>query len=297
MDVLQVDSISKSFGDKLAVDHLSFEVKRGELFGLLGPNGAGKTTSIRMILDLIKPDSGTVSILGQAMSQEVSPRIGYLPEERGLYRDVSVLENLVYLAALKGFPRAQARGRALEQLERVGLVDVAAKPLRSLSRGMQQKVQFLATVLHQPELIFVDEPFSGLDPLNTRLLRDLLVGLRDDGTTIVMSTHQMNRVEELCDRLLMLGGGKKVLYGEVDEIRDLFGGDSVLVDADGDLSEIPGVVGLVERDGMTELMLAERVDADALLRRMIAVEGVRIRHYEVRTPSLEEIFLAVVGSG
>jgi ABC-2 type transport system ATP-binding protein len=296
VNVLEVEGLSKSFGDKLAVNNLSFTVGRGELFGLLGPNGAGKTTTIRTVLDLIKPDTGKISVLGSQMSPAIAPKIGYLPEERGLYRDVSVIDGLVYLASLKGVPRSVAKRRALEQLDKVGLSEAVHRPLRALSRGMQQKVQFLATVLHEPELVIVDEPFSGLDPINTRLLRDLLLDLKDRGSTIIMSSHQMNRVEELCDRVLTLSAGSMVLYGTVAEIRDLFGGDSVLVDADGELESIPGVQAVVEHEAMKELVLAKRVDADAFLRQMLEMDGVRVRHYEVRTPSLEEIFIAVVGS-
>jgi ABC-2 type transport system ATP-binding protein len=296
VNVIAVEGISKAFHGRSAVSDLSFTVERGNLFGLLGPNGAGKTTTIRMILDLVRPDSGTVSVLGGAMARAVASRIGYLPEERGLYRDVSVLDGLVYFARLKGVPSSAARRRALERLEQVGLLDSADEPVRALSRGMQQQVQFLTTVLHQPELLIVDEPFSGLDPVNTLALRDLLLEMRAAGTTVVMSTHQMNRVQELCDRILMLNGGAKVLYGTVAEIRDLFGGDSVLVDADGDLEAVPGVQAVKKRSGLTELILSERVDPDVFLRQLLAVEDVHVRHFEVRTPSLEEIFIAVAGS-
>lgn len=292
---IEAEGVSKVFGDKVAVNNLSFTVGRGELFGLLGPNGAGKTTMIRMALDLIQATRGRVTLLGHPMSPALAGRIGYLPEERGLYRDVSVLDGLVYFASLKGVPRAEARRRALRYLEKVGIADTASKPVRALSRGMQQKVQILATILHRPELLIIDEPFSGLDPVNTRVLRDLLLEMRQFGTTIVMSTHQMNRVQELCDRLLMLNNGKMVLYGSVDEIRSLFGGDSVLVDADGDLAAVPGVRAVRQRNGLTELILAKRFDPDAFLRQLIAQGDVRIRHFEVREPSLEEIFIAVAG--
>ncbi len=295
MNAIEVEGGTKTFGTKVAVDNLSFAVPEGELFGLLGPNGAGKTTMVRMVLGLVRPTAGRITVLGQRWSLALKSRIGYLPEERGLYRDVTVLEGLVYLASLKGVPRSEARRRALDYLDHVGLLEVAGKPVKLLSRGMQQKVQFLATVLHRPELLIVDEPFSGLDPINTRALRDLLLELRAQGSTIVMSTHQINRVEELCDRIIMLQTGRKVLYGTVTEIRNLFGGDSVLVDADGDLTAVPGVEAVRPRDGLQELVMNKRVRADELLRELMAHEGLRVRHFEVRTPSLEEIFIAVAG--
>jgi ABC-2 type transport system ATP-binding protein len=280
----------------VAVADLSFHVARGEVFGLLGPNGAGKTTTIRMVLDLIQPTAGRIRVLGERMSEALKDRIGYLPEERGLYRDVSVLDGLVYLACLKGLGRAEARRRALVGLERLGLADAARSPVKALSRGMQQKVQLLATVLHEPELLIVDEPFSGLDPVNTLALRDLLFELRSGGTTIVMSEHQMNRVEELCERILMLQHGRMVLYGDVAGIRARFSGGTVLVAADGELGDLEGAREVGVRDGLVELALADGVDPTEILQRIAARPGLGLRHFEVHTPSLEEIFIRVAGA-
>lgn len=292
---IRVAHATKRYGDTVAVDDLSFEVRRGEVFGLLGPNGAGKTTTIRMILGLIQSSAGAISVLGEAISAPLRRRIGYLPEERGLYQDVKLIDGLVYLATLKGVPRSVARRRALDGLETLELGHAANKPVRALSRGMQQKAQFLATVLHEPELLIIDEPFAGLDPVNTRALRDMLLRLRTSGTTIVMSAHQMHRVEELCQRLLVLQGGSAVLYGALDEIRRLFAADSVFVEADGDLADLPGVERVVPRGATTELELAKGVTPADLLKALAARPEIDLRRYEVHSPSLEEIFLIVAG--
>jgi ABC-2 type transport system ATP-binding protein len=293
---IRAQGVTKRYRDKVAVRDISFDVLRGDIFGLLGPNGAGKTTTIRMLLGLIAPSEGLITVLDEPVSHAVRRRIGYLPEERGLYRDVPVLDGLVYLAGLKGLGHAVARRRALDGLERLGLPDVARKPVRELSRGMQQKVQFLATVLHEPELLIIDEPFSGLDPVNARVLRDMLLDLHARGMTIVMSAHEMNRVEELCERVLMLQAGRPVLYGELDTLRALFREDSVYIVADGPLDSVPGIDRLVPyRDGQ-EAFLSRGVASDDLFRRLASIPEVQVRRFEVRVPTLEEIFLAVAGA-
>ena len=203
--------ISKSYGRTRAVDGLDFRVERGEVFALLGPNGSGKTTTIRMILDILRPDSGSISVLGQAPGAGIARRIGYLPEERGLYRNAPVLEVMAYLGQLKGLDAKAARSRSLALLERLDLDDHAGSKVRELSKGMQQKVQFAVTVLHEPELIIVDEPFSGLDPVNTQVLETLLREMRARGVAIVMSTHQMHQLEAIADRLLMISEGRQKL--------------------------------------------------------------------------------------
>jgi ABC-2 type transport system ATP-binding protein len=288
--------VSKRYRDTEAVRDISFDVLRGDIFGLLGPNGAGKTTTIRMILGLIEPSEGSIAVLDEPISHAVRQRIGYLPEERGLYRDVSVVEGLTYLAGLKGVPRAVARRRAEEGLERLGLPGVGRKAVRELSRGMQQKVQFLATVLHEPDLLIIDEPFSGLDPVNARVLRDMLLELHGRGMTIVMSAHQMNRVEELCRRVLMLQAGRQVLYGELDTLRGLFREDSVYIVADGPLDQVPGIERLSPfRDGQ-EAFLGWGVTPDEVFRQIATMPAIQVRRFEVREPTLEEIFLAVAGA-
>ena len=222
--VLTVAELSKAFGATTAVDHISFEVKKGEILGLLGPNGAGKTTAIRMIMGILKPDKGQISFSfnGQTTAMAKS-RIGYLPEERGLYDDARVLDTLVYLGNLKGVPRHRGRRAALEWLERFELDEYAGKKLEKLSKGMQQKVQFIATILHRPEVVLLDEPFSGLDPLNQDLFKGFIRELQQGGTTVLLSAHQMNLVEELCENILMIHQGRPVLSGSLEAIKNRHG--------------------------------------------------------------------------
>ena len=290
---LLAEGVTKRYRDVVAVSNLSFEIPRGEIFALLGPNGAGKTTTLRILLGLISPTEGHVEVLGEPISHHVRRRIGYLPEERGLYRDVSVLDGLVYLAGLKGVSRRLARQRAESGLERLGLPGVGGKAVKELSRGMQQKVQFLATVLHEPDLLIIDEPFAGLDRVNSRVIRDMLLEIHAEGTTIMMSAHQMNRVEELCQRVLMIQHGRPVLYGELHELRQLFKGDSVFLIADGNLGEVEGIERLTpSRDGY-EALLAKGVSSDEIFRRLAAHPEIAVHHFEVHVPTLEEIFLVV----
>jgi len=214
-------NISKWFGAFRAVNDLTFDVYSGEVFAMLGPNGAGKSTSIRMILDILKPDTGSIHVLGGPINDKRKDRIGYLPEERGLYRSVPVLEMMTYLGALKGLSPTEARRRSMSYLERLGLAEHAKKKVSELSKGMQQKVQFAVTVLHDPDLIIIDEPFSGLDPLNTMIVKELMLEFKARGGAVVMSTHQMNQVEEMAERLLMIDRGQLALYGPVEEVLSL----------------------------------------------------------------------------
>ncbi|MEJ2208861.1 MAG: ATP-binding cassette domain-containing protein, partial [Anaerolineae bacterium] len=232
-DALVVRGISKSFATTRAVDDLSFEVKQGEIFGLLGPNGAGKTTSIRMILDIIKPDAGQIDVLGGPMDEAKKPRIGYLPEERGLYDDMTLMDTLVFFGQLKELPRDVAARRAEEYLRQVKLWDARDQKIEALSRGMKQKAQFVAATLHEPDLIIIDEPLSGLDPVNTRIIKDLLYRMRDRGAAIIMSTHQMHQVEEMCQRILLIDRGQRVLYGSLSDIRRQFARNAVRVEIQG----------------------------------------------------------------
>ncbi len=298
MHAIRVHNVTKRYGDFTAVDALSFEVEQGEIFALLGPNGAGKTTMIRMILDILRPEEGAIEVLGGPITERTKERIGYLPEERGLYRNVSVLEVLVYLGQLKGMSRRAARQRALALLEEVGLGAHARSKVRELSKGMQQKVQIIATVLHAPQLIVVDEPFSGLDPVNTRLIKDLLYRMRAQGTTIVMSTHQMHQVEEMADRLLMLHHGRRVLYGAVDAVRERFARNAVVVEGEGDWAALPGVT-RVERDESGRgvvLQLAQGVTPNAIMAALAQGEGYRVRRFELAVPRLDAIFVQVASA-
>jgi ABC-2 type transport system ATP-binding protein len=228
--IIQIHDLVKRYGDVVAVDHLSFEVKQGEIFGLLGPNGAGKTTTIRVVMDILNPDAGSVTILGQPPGQ-AKGRVGYLPEERGLYRNLKVLDTLIYLGELKGIPRSTARERAVDLLERIQLQDWATRKVRDLSQGMQQRLQFVASLVHDPEVLFLDEPFQGLDPVNAERIKDFVAGLHREGKTIVLSTHQMNRVEALCHRIMLINRGRTMLYGPLEEIKREYAPHAVRVRA------------------------------------------------------------------
>jgi ABC-2 type transport system ATP-binding protein len=290
----EVSHVVKSFTDKLAVDDLSFSVAPGEMFGLIGPNGAGKTTTIRMMMDIIKPDSGTVTILGEKLNEATKNKLGYLPEERGLYKKLSVLDSIVYLASLKGMDKRSAAEKAEELLEKTGMLDTRRKKIEALSRGMGQIIQFIVTVIHDPQLVVLDEPFAGLDPVNTELLKEMFIELRNQGKAVILSTHQMNQVEELCDRILMINDGKNVLYGNLSEIRSRYRGNSVLLDFKGELGEVPGVTVRRTHKGYTELVLDGKTTPQQVLAHLMS-RGLVINRFEVATPSLNEIFLKEVG--
>ena len=292
--VIEVSELCKRFGEVEAVAGVSFTVGAGEIFAVLGPNGAGKTTTIRMTLGLIQPDSGQARLWGQVANQTLYQRIGYLPEERGLYQDVRVLECLTYLASLKGLSRGEARKRALAGLEQLGLAEKAQAKVKALSRGMQQKVQLLATILHRPALIIIDEPFSGLDPLNTRLIKQLMYDLAAQGTTIVMCTHQMQQIEEMADRLMMISKGKRVLYGTVEQVRRQYATGAVWVKATGDLSLVSGIERIEEKNERYELYPAEGVTPQALLHQLATTSEIIVEQFEVALPSLDDIFVRVV---
>lgn len=292
---LQVQNISKTYASTRAVDGLSFEVRPGEIFGLLGPNGAGKTTSIRMILDIIKPDNGRISLLGGPITEQKKARIGYLPEERGLYNDMTLLETVVFLAQLKGLSRRTAEQRAEAYLREVQLWDARERKIEALSRGMNQKAQFVAATLHEPDLIIIDEPFSGLDPVNTRIIKDLLYRMRDRGAAIIMSTHQMAQVEAMCERILLIDHGQQVLYGKLTDIRRRFAPNSVEVDVRGELSRVPGVTHIISHNGSYRLTLADATPPEQVLAALVARPEVVVERFErVETP-LDEIFVQVVG--
>ena len=294
---LVVSNVSKSFGSTQAVDDLSFDVHAGEIFAMLGPNGAGKTTTIRMALDILRPDSGRIQILGGSISQAIKDRIGYLPEERGLYRDIEVLTCLAYLGALKGMDSKAARDRAAELLTRVGLQEVMYKKVSALSRGMQQKAQFAATIMHNPDLIVIDEPFSGLDPVNTLLIKDLMYEMKESGKTVIMSTHMMHQVEEMADRMLMMNHGRRVLYGPVDEIRRTYAAHAVVVGGSGDWATLPGVQAVeYDKEEKADLVtLQEGMSADDFWRAAANRDDLHIQRFEVALPSLDDIFIQVVG--
>jgi ABC-2 type transport system ATP-binding protein len=293
MITIEVSHLAKSFGATQAVADVSFAVERGEIFGLLGPNGAGKTTSIRLMLDIFKPDSGTVSILDGPMTEAKKNRIGYMPEERGLYQEMPLEQCLVYLAALKGLSKAEAHGRLQSYLERFDLAQHTRKKVKELSRGMQQKAQIINTVLHGPELLIVDEPFSGLDPVNTRLVKELMLELHNAGTTIIMSTHMMHQVEELCDRIVLINKGKNVLYGKLGNIRRDYSGHAVRVRVAGPLPELAGVQAVTQHNGALHLMLADDTTPQDVLQQLVLNRS-PVEQFEIAIPALDEIFIRAV---
>lgn len=293
MPIVEVEQVSKAFGPVRAVDQVSFSIERGEFFGLLGPNGAGKTTTIRILLDLFKPDLGRVSILNGPMTEEKKNRIGYMPEERGLYQDLPLERVLTYLAALKGLSPAETRTRLADYLERFDLAQHRRKKVKELSKGMQQKAQIIATIIHRPELLIIDEPFSGLDPVNTQMVKDLLRSLHREGTTVIMSTHQMHQVEELCDRILLINQGRIMLYGQLDEIRRRFSDHALLVRVGGDLPDLPGVLSREPVNGATRLNLAPGTEPQGILYALVE-RRIPVEQFEVAVPTLDEIFIRVV---
>lgn len=291
--IIQVRDLVKRYGDVVAVDGLSFEVGHGEIFGLLGPNGAGKTTTIRVIMDILDPDGGSVTVLGQPPGR-AKESVGYLPEERGLYRNLKVLDTLVYLAELKGVARRQAQERAMKLLERIQLEDWGTRKVRDLSQGMQQRLQFAATLIHDPEVLFLDEPFQGLDPVNAERIKNFIANLQQEGKTIVLSTHQMNRVEALCNRILLINRGQAVLYGPLAGIKRDYASNVVRVRAPQIPPDLPGVVEMEPDDGAFNLALAEGAYPQEVLRTMLD-RGVEVQAFEVAPVPLEDIFVAAVG--
>ncbi|MFA5315860.1 MAG: ATP-binding cassette domain-containing protein [Dehalococcoidales bacterium] len=294
MFAVEVSHIAKSFKDKVAVDNLSFSVAQGQIFGLIGPNGAGKTTAIRMMMDIIKPDSGEVTILGERLSESAKNKIGYMPEERGLYKNLGVLESIIYLASLKGMDKRSITEKADELLNQTGMLPTKMKKIEELSKGMGQIIQFITTIIHNPQLVILDEPFSGLDPVNTELLKGMFLDLKNQGKAVILSTHQMNQVEELCDRILMVNNGRAVLYGELSEIKAKYQNNSVLVDFKGELGEVPGVTKRRTHKGYIELVLDGKTTPQQLLEKLVD-RGIIINRFEIATPSLNEIFLREVG--
>ena len=292
MYAVEVSHLAKRFGATQAVADVSFAVERGKIFGLLGPNGAGKTTTIRLILDIFKPDEGAVSILGGPMTELKKNRIGYMPEERGLYQEAPLENCLVYLATLKGLSQAEAGERLASYLTRFDLAEHKRKKVKELSRGMQQKAQIISTVLHGPELVIVDEPFSGLDPVNTQLVKELMGELRAQGATIIMSTHMLHQVEELCDRIALIDNGRRVLYGALTEIRRDHSGHAVRVRVAGDLPPLAGVETVTQRNGGLYLTLEDDAQPQDILRQLLG--STTVEQFEIAEPTLDEIFIRTV---
>ena len=294
-DALVLEGITKRFGNFTAVDDFSLRMPVGQVLGFLGPNGAGKTTTLRMVMSIIYPDAGRMTVLDHPTAAEVKDRIGYLPEERGLYRKMTVQETLRYFGRLKGLRGPELRRRVDEYLERIGLADWKRKRVETLSKGMSQKLQFIAAILHQPELVILDEPFSGLDPLNVDMLERLLGDLRRRGTTVVFSTHQMSQAERMCDRIVLINRARKVIEGTLHEVRARFATRFVVLDGEGDLEalrQLGGVANAQITSGHARLELADGIDPNVVLR--AALEKMRIARFEVQRPDLQEIFVKLV---
>ncbi|MFC1944235.1 ABC transporter ATP-binding protein [Chloroflexota bacterium] len=293
--IVEVKGVWKRFGDSYVVRDVSFTLEQAQVLGIVGPNGAGKTTTIRMLLDIIHPDRGEVRVFGQPLTQEAKDRIGYLPEERGLYRDKRVDDILMYLASLKGMDRRNAAERIGDLLEAVGMQSVRNGKVKELSRGMAQLIQFVAAVLHSPRLVILDEPFSGLDPVNVRLVKDLIMALRAQGTAFMLSTHQMNQVEELCDRVVMIDRGEVVLDGGIQEVKRGFGDNTIRVACAEVPPGLPGVRSVEKKADLWNISLTEGTRPGDVLRSMLELD-ISLDSFEIALPSLEEIFLRIVES-
>jgi ABC-2 type transport system ATP-binding protein len=293
--MLAVSNIRKEFATLVAVDGVSFEVQKGEIFGLLGPNGAGKTTTIRIILNILEPDEGEVLLFGNRFSEKTKNIVGYLPEERGLYRKNKLLSSIVYFAGLKGMSVKEAKQKALAWLERFEIQDYANRKIEELSKGNQQKVQFIISVLHNPDLLILDEPFSGFDPVNQILLKDILQELRKEGKAIVFSTHQMEQAERLCDKICLINNGKVVLLGSVHAIRGQYGKNSVHVEFDGDgsfLKQLPFIRKADIYGNYAELEMNDGGGTNDLLKSIVG--RLDVRKFEIVEPSLNSIFIDIV---
>ena len=302
MPQLLIEDVVKGYDGKIAVDGVSFEVGGGEVFGLLGPNGAGKSTLIRMTMDILRPDTGRILVNGRPSIDADHDKIGYLPEERGLYRKQKVIDVLDYFGRLKGMKGPDVRAKAQAELDRIGLGAWAKKRVDALSKGMQQKVQIVGTLLHEPEVVILDEPFAGLDPVNARLVKDIILALKRDGRLVVLSTHQMDQVEELCDRIVMIDRGRRMLYGTVPEIKKRYaeelrgaaGRDNVvLVDGGGEFALLPGVMHVERSGGAMKLTLAPDLRPEQFLTSALSA-GMTITRFEAAPLPLEEIFVHVV---
>lgn len=288
-----MEQVTKTYGHRKVVNNISLSVRRGEIFGLLGPNGSGKTTTIRMALDIIHPDAGRIGLLGDHPAREVLQRIGYLPEERGLYRGERVINVLRYFGRLKGLDSAAATARGDQMLERVGLLEWRNAKSEALSRGMSQLVQFCGALVHEPDLIILDEPFSGLDPLNVQLMKDIILEHQQRGSAIIFSTHVMADVEELCQRVALLNDGDLLLYGNLLDLKKARGTHNVRVNAPRQPEVIPGVMKSEPENGSFEYMLEPGAEPNSVLRAFIE-EGIPLDRFEVALPSLNEIFIEEV---
>jgi ABC-2 type transport system ATP-binding protein len=293
---LEIDNVTKSFGDKVAVNQLSISVPQGSIYGFLGPNGAGKTTTIRMVMSILFPDSGSIRLFGGHDAIGSKDRLGYLPEEKGLYKKMRARELIAYFGRLKGMKRQDANDRAVELLTKFGLGDVVEHRCDSLSKGMGQKVQIIATLLHGPELVILDEPFSGLDPINVEVVRDIILELKREGKTVIFSTHIMEQAEQICDYILLMNKGQKILNGSLSEVKQA-ASQTVYLEYDGDasqiFSELSGVSRVNDMGKAAELSLEPDADHQRVLQSLVG--KLTIHQFSVKTPSLHEIFIRSIG--
>ncbi len=295
MPVVELAGVTKAYESKVAVRDLSLSIEAGQMFGLLGPNGAGKTSSIRMMMGITLPDSGRISLFGMPFDRRSLDRVGYLPDERGLYKKMNVLEQLVFFGQLHGVAQEDARKRAIDWTKRMEISDALDKKTQELSKGMQQKIQFIATLLHDPDLVVMDEPFSGLDPVNTTLLQDALLELKARGKAILFSTHRMDQVEKLCDSICLINNGKAVLAGNLREIKSRYERNHVIVEFEGSSAFLTSeeIAEAKNFSGHAEIKLKPHGDAQKLLHEAAAMAT--IYRFELVEPSLEEIFIETVG--
>jgi ABC-2 type transport system ATP-binding protein len=296
MATIELNKVRKTYDQFVAVDDLSFKIEEGSVYGLLGPNGAGKTSTIRMMIGITVPDSGEIHMFGKPFVRKDLHRVGYLPEERGLYKKMKILDQLVFMGELHGLDAATARQRSLAWSQKMEIADWLPKKVEELSKGMQQKIQFIATLLHDPDFIVMDEPFSGLDPVNAVLLKNVLLELKAKGKTILFSTHQMDQVEKLCDSICLINHGKAVLQGDLKQIKAQFGKNNVQIEyeGDGNFLQQSQLVGSYNNYGnYVEVRLAPGADPQQLLRAV--AERSRVNKFELMEPSLEEIFIETVG--
>ena len=296
MEIIKVENVVKQFGDYKASNDISFSVNEGRILGFLGPNGAGKTTMIRMITNVLQPDSGSITISGESMGRDQQSRIGYLPEERGLYKKIKVVDQLIYFAQLKGLDKKIANDRARQWLAKLDAADWANKKIQELSKGMQQKVQFISTILHEPDILILDEPFSGFDPINTELLKKIILDLKDSGKTIILSTHVMEQAEQLCDDICLINKGRILLKGNLREIKQSYGRDTVLIEFEGSddfLNDFKNLKFINRTKNRVEFRLPENgFSATEIMKK--AAESVEVFKFELIEPSLHEIFIDVV---
>ena len=289
---LKLENIRKEFDKKVAVENLSLEVPEGVIFGIIGPNGAGKTTTIRMIMNITMPDSGRILVDDAPPAKDFKNRVGYLPEERGLYKNMTLKEIITYLAELKGYKIKNFSKTADPWLERLDLLDYKDSKVEELSKGMQQKLQFITTIIHEPEMIILDEIFSGLDPINMEKIKDIILDLKRSGKTILFSTHVMEQAEKLCDHICMISKGQKVIDGRLSDVKAQFGKNCIQIDMEGDgafMSSLPGVKSISEFNNYIELSLEKDTNTDVILKSIC--DKVSVKRFEIIEPSLYDIFI------